>query len=83
MHASADKTPGASTIVTSLPDAKKVGDPWKDEDRNQLIGLGDISVRREWDVQHGKTGLGAVTDPYKIDGSKEFRPGRFGGDDVV
>jgi hypothetical protein len=50
---SADKIRGLSTKVTSRSD--KEPDPWKDGDRNALIGMGNISVQRGWEIHHGDT----------------------------
>lgn len=35
-------------------------DPWMNGDRNTLIGKGDITVRREWEVHHGSIGSEGV-----------------------
>lgn len=48
---SVDKTLRGSLKTASPFDTEL--DPWMNGDKDTLIGKGDITVRREWEVHHG------------------------------
>ena len=57
-----DKGRGIPTKATSLSETESA-DQWIDGDRNALIGMGSINVRREYEVHHGDIGPQGVPSP--------------------